>query len=160
MVKGSYVTIHMLGVMGLKKILLCLCIVPFLVGCSIISSINGIKEINVFKVIEMLQDEDVNSFLLYIEAEDCYSCDEYRKVLEELQKESAFRIYVMKVHMDEKNEDVKKALAELRVTTGAIEQLPTTYYFYRGKLLTENKKEGYQEKEELKAWLKNLQIIQ
>lgn len=144
----------------MKKILLSLCLLPFIMGCSIISSMNGIKEVNVFKVIDMLNDENINSFLLFVEADDCYSCDEYRKVIEELQKESTFRIYVMKVSMDEKNEDVQKAMAELKVTTGTIEQLPTTYFFYQGKLLAENKKEGYLEKEELKAWLKNLQIIQ
>lgn len=144
----------------MKKILLSLCLLPFIVGCSIISSINGITEVNVFKVIDMLNDEDINSFLLFIETDDCYSCEEYRKVIEELQKEFEFRIYVMKVNMDEKNDDVNKAMAELKVTTGTIRQLPTTYFFYQGKLLTENKKEGYLEKEELKAWLKNLQIIQ
>ena len=129
-------------------------------GCSFVASNTGIKEVDVFDVIDMLANENENSFLLYLETDNCYSCEEYEKVIEELLEDNAFRIYVMKVNIEENDEDVQNAIEELKVTTGPIEELPTTYYFYQGNLLAENIKEGYQEKEDLETWLKNLQIIQ
>ena len=132
----------------MKKVIFVMLIVCLLAACSP-SSKKGPIEVSAAEVLEKLSDERENSFLLYVISDDCYSCDEYQKCIEEIEKQQPF----------EKDADVKKMLDELKVTTGVLRQLPTTYYFYQGTLQAENRKEGYLEKKDLIAWLKNLHIL-
>lgn len=92
------------------------------------------------EVLEKLSDERQNSFLLYVISDDCYSCDEYQKVIEEIEKQQPFEVYYLHINLKEKDADVKKMLDELKVTTGVLRQLPTTYYFYQGTLQAETGK--------------------
>ena len=50
---------------------------------------------------------------------------------------------------NEEDTDIKQAVEELQITTGKIQSLPSTFYFYQESLLPENSKEGYLEKEGL-----------
>ena len=142
----------------MKKVIFVMLIVCLLAACSP-SSKKGPIEVSAAEVLEKLSDERQNSFLLYVISDDCYSCDEYQKVIEEIEKQQPFEVYYLHINLKEKDADVKKMLDELKDTTGVLRQLPTTYYFYQGTLQAENRKEGYLEKKDLIAWLKNLHIL-
>lgn len=136
----------------MKKILIALCII-LLTGCS--SSGNGTMEkTTADEVIKRLQRTDDNSFLLVLTTTNCYSCDEYKKVVEELQAEKAFDIY----YIDTSDEDQSK-LDELKITLGENVTLPMTYYFEEGILMPDNIKSNYIELEQYREWLIQLEIF-
>lgn len=144
----------------LKKLLLTICCAFLISGCSLWEKEKDEPiELTPFEVLEKLQDAKQNSFLLYLTMDNCYSCEEYQKVIDELEREQPFEIYYLKIDADETDEDTKKALEELKITTGDYYNLPMTYYFYQGSLLPENVKDGYMEKKDLKKWLENLHIL-
>ena len=128
----------------MKKVLLCLfCMMFFLQGCG--KDHEG--------------EPKKNSFMLYITSDNCYSCDEYEKVIQEIEEETPFEIYYLKMDTNEEDTDIKQAVEELQITTGKIQSLPSTFYFYQGSLLPENSKEGYLEKKDLLKWLNDLHLL-
>lgn len=144
----------------IKKILMILCCVLILSGCSLLKKQkNEPIELTPQEVLDKLQDTKQNSFLLYLTADDCYSCTEYQKVIESLQAQESFDIYYLKIDPNEEDEKVIKLLDEIEITTGNYFNLPMTYYFYQGSLLPENKKDGYIEEKEMRKWLQNLHIM-
>lgn len=144
----------------MKKIVCAMLSIVMLSGCfGSNKEKNTPTEISIEKVVERLQDENKDTFLLYITTNDCYSCDEYAKVVEELEKIKPFEIYYIDIDRQEDDEDVKEALNELEVTIGEYSTYPMTYYFYKGTLQPENIKKGYIEKEDYETWLKNLHIL-
>ena len=142
----------------MKRIIILMLMLVLCTSCTPFDQ-KGPKELTVPEVLERLNNEHTNSFLLYITTKDCYSCEEYDKVIEEVEEIQPFDVYYTYIDLNEEDAATKKALEELLVTTGDIEQLPTTYYFYQGSLLDENKKAGYIEKRDLITWLKNLHIL-
>lgn len=136
----------------LSMMVLCLCIIA---GCSKEEKIET-------KHIMSLSAEDASrkiqrgkeSFLLFLTSSNCYSCKEYDKVLKKLQKDQKFDIYFVKVDDEEKDK-----LRQLNLSLGDYETLPMTYYIQKGNIKDENKKEGYMEKDEFEAWLKQLNIL-
>ena len=143
----------------MKKVLLCLfCMMFFLQGCGKDHEGEPI-ELTAQEVRGRLQDPKKNSFMLYITSENCYSCDEYEKIIQEIEEETPFEIYYLKMDTNEEDTDVKRSLEELQITTGNIQSLPSTFYFYQGSLLPENKKEGYLEKKDLLKWLNDLHLL-
>ena len=143
----------------MKKVLLCLfCMMFFLQGCGKDHEGEPI-ELTAQEVLVRLQDPKKNSFMLYITSENCYSCDEYEKIIQEIEEETPFEIYYLKMDTNEEDTDVKRSLEELQITTGNIQSLPSTFYFYQGSLLPENKKEGYLEKKDLLKWLNDLHLL-
>ena len=111
-----------------------------LVGCSSAGS-ESMKKTTADKVIRRLQVDGENS------------CDEYAKVVEQLQNEKKFDLYY--IDIDAEDED---KLEELKITLGDVETLPMTYYFDKGVLKTENIKKNYIELETYREWLKLLKI--
>lgn len=143
----------------IKKMLTILCCVFILCSCSLIKKQKDKPiELTPQEVLDKLQDTKQNSFLLYLTADDCYSCSEYQKVINSLEKSEPFEIYYLKIDPNE-NTTTKKILDELQITTGKYFNLPMTYYFYQGTLLPENKKDGYLKEKDLRTWLQNLHII-
>ena len=143
----------------MKKILLCLVCTMFLLqGCSKNQEGEPI-ELTAQEVLVRLQDSKKNSFMLYITSDNCYSCDEYEKVIQEIEEETPFEIYYLKMDTNEEDTDVKQVIEELQITTGKIQSLPSTFYFYQGSLLPENRKEGYLEKKDLLKWLNDLHLL-
>lgn len=143
----------------MKKVLLCLfCTMLLLQGCSKNNEGEPI-ELTAQEVLVRLQDPKKNSFMLYITSDSCYSCDEYEKVIQEIEEETPFEIYYLKIDTNEEDSDVKQAVEELQITTGKVQSLPSTFYFYQGSLLPENKKEGYLEKKDLLKWLNDLHLL-
>lgn len=143
----------------MKKILLFLfCTVFLLQGCSSQTKEEPI-ELTPEEVIARLQDTKQNTFMLYVTSENCYSCEEYEKVIQEVQEETPFEIYYVVLDLNEEDKDTISAFEELQIITGDIESLPTTYYFYQGGLTSDNKKEGYLEKRDLVSWLNSLHLI-
>lgn len=136
----------------MKKILIALSLSLLLFGCSS-SSIPGVNTISADEVIKRIQKDDENSFLLVLTAKNCYSCDEYDKVVKELQNEKEFDIYMMDV--DEQDKD---KLDELKITLGEYATLPMTYYFDKGELKKDNVKANYIELEAYREWLKLLNM--
>lgn len=116
-------------------------------------------EISAREVVDRLQSQKTDTFLLYITTDSCYSCDEYKKVIEELEQIKPFEIYELSIDLNENDADVKEALNELEITIGTYATFPMTYYFYKGNLQPENVKQGYIEKEDYETWLKNLHIL-
>lgn len=145
----------------LKKVFLCItCALLLVIGHGCSSKEKGKPiELTPSEVLARLQDNKQNSFLLYLTSDNCYSCEQYEKVIEEVEKETPFEIYYVSIDINNTDKDIKNALEELEITTGDIQALPTTYYFYQGSLLPENKKEGYLEKKDLIKWLKDLHIL-
>lgn len=141
----------------MKKLLMIVCLLLMVCGCS--SSKGKPIEISASEALEKIQTEKQNSFLLYLTMENCYSCDEYEKIIQKLEEKEPFDVYYIRMNSNEEDNEVKKALEELRVTIGTVKQIPSTYYFYQGSLLPENKKEGFIEEKDLTKWLKNLQIL-
>lgn len=143
----------------MKKIVcICLCIL-LMSGCSSFHQEGDPIELTPQEVINKLQDEKQNSFLLYLKTDECYACEEYDKVVEALEEESHFDIYYVDIDLHEDDEKVKSALEELEITIGNYETLPMTYYFYQGSLLPENRKVGFIEKKDFKKWLKELHLM-
>lgn len=142
----------------MKRIFVMFVLFLALVGCGA-SKDNNIKEITIPEAIEKIGSENKNSFLLVITTDQCYSCDEYDKVLEKIEKIQPFDVYVVKYDMMDESKENEEILEELECTVGKINQFPTTYYFYQGSLSKENIKEGYIEKKELITWLSSLHIL-
>lgn len=134
-----------------KKIIISL-LLMLLAGCSSTGT-ESMRKTTADQVIRRLQVEGENSFLLVLTANNCYSCDEYAKVVEQLQNEQKFNLYYIDV--DAEDED---KLEELKITLGDVETLPMTYYFDKGVLKTENIKKNYIELETYREWLKLLKI--
>lgn len=134
-----------------KKIIIYL-LLMLLAGCSSTGT-ESMRKTTADQVIRRLQVEGENSFLLVLTANNCYSCDEYAKVVEQLQNEQKFNLYYIDV--DAEDED---KLEELKITLGDVETLPMTYYFDKGVLKTENIKKNYIELETYREWLKLLKI--
>lgn len=144
----------------MRKSLIVIALLFLLTGCVFDSNIKTEPiELTAREAVEKLQSSKQNSFLLYLRTDTCYSCDEYEKVIQEVQEIEPFEIYYINVNINEEDDVTKNALQELNVTMGTYNELPTTFYFYQGALLPENKKEGYLEKEVLTEWLKNLHIL-
>lgn len=137
------------------SVIICLLCTFVLSGCDLIgnNSNKNMKNITASDVLKKL-DRDDNTFLLYLTADQCYSCDEYKKVIEGLQAETPFDIYYLNVN----EEDVDK-MEELKIRIGDYTMLPMTYYFEKGELIKDNIKSGYIEAEQLKEWLRQLKII-
>lgn len=143
----------------MRKVILILGMIFLLCGCSEEKVIDHPQELSVNEVLTKLNSEKSDSFLLYLTSDNCYSCEEYEKVIEDLEEEKPFEIYYLKIDLEENDEATLQAMRELDVTIGDIKELPTTYYFYQGNLLKENCKLGYLNKEELREWLKSLHIL-
>lgn len=143
----------------MKKIFLFLfCTMFLLQGCERQKEGEAV-ELTPQEVIARLQDTNQNSFMLYVTSENCYSCEEYEKVIQEIQDETPFEIYYVVLDLNEEDEDIVTAFEELQIFTGDIQVLPTTYYFYQGGLTSDNKKEGYLEKRDLVSWLNSLHLL-
>ena len=143
----------------MKKIFLFLfCTMFLLQGCERQTEGEAV-ELTPQEVIARLQDTNQNSFMLYVTSENCYSCEEYEKVIQEIQDETPFEIYYVVLDLNEEDEDIVTAFEELQIFTGDIQVLPTTYYFYQGGLTSDNKKEGYLEKRDLVSWLNSLHLL-
>ena len=83
----------------MKKVLLSLlCAIFLLQGCSKQNEGEPI-ELTAQEVLVRLQDPKKNSFMLYITSENCYSCDEYEKIIQEIEEETPFEIYYLKIQM-------------------------------------------------------------
>ena len=113
----------------------------------------SMKKTSADEVIRRIQVDGNNSFLLVLTTTDCYSCDEYAKVVEQLQSEQPFDLYYIDV-----NKEKEDKLEELKITLGDVETLPMTYYFDEGILKQENIKRNYIELETFREWLKLLKI--
>lgn len=143
----------------MKKIFLFLfCTMFLLQGCERQKEGEAV-ELTPQEVIARLQDTNQNSFMLYVTSENCYSCEEYEKVIQEIQDETPFEMYYVVLDLNEEDEDIVTAFEELQIFTGDIQVLPTTYYFYQGGLTSDNKKEGYLEKRDLVSWLNSLHLL-
>ncbi len=142
----------------MKRVVVICVLFLMLVGCNM-SNDNNIKEITIPEAIEKVNNENKNSFLLVVTTDQCYSCDEYDKVLKEIENIQPFDVYVAKYDMVDESKENIEILEELECTVGKINQFPTTYYFYQGNLSKENIKEGYIEKKELITWLSSLHIL-
>ena len=132
----------------MRKVILILGMIFLLCGCCEEKVIDHPQELSVNEVLTKLNSEKSDSFLLYLTSDNCYSCEEYEKVIEDLEEEEPFEIYYLKIDLEENDEATLQAMRELDVTIGDIKELPTTYYFYQGNLLKENCKLGYLNKEE------------
>lgn len=136
----------------MKKIVIAFCILLLLAGCHSSAS-KTMSKTSADEVIRRIQRDDDNSFLLVLTTTNCYSCEEYEKVVEQLESEKEFDIY----YIDVNNEEQSK-LDELKITLGDYITLPMTYYFENGKLKPDNIKSNYIELETYREWLKQLKI--
>lgn len=144
----------------MKKTICAILTVLMLSGCLSTHEKKGEPiEVSARQVVDRLQNQKKDSFLLYITTDNCYSCEEYTKVIQELQDIKPFDIYELHINLKEKDEDVKEALSELEVVIGDYSTFPMTFYFYKGNLQSENIKAGYIEKEDYEKWLKDLHIL-
>lgn len=143
----------------MKKIMIVCLSVFLLCACSGNTATKKPVELSAQNVIDKLADKKQNSFLLYLTTENCYTCDEYEKVVNELLKEDPFDIYYVSIDLNEDDAKVVAALNELNITNGNFTELPMTFYFYQGALLPENKKAGYIEKDDYREWLKGLHLM-
>ncbi|MGX8851575.1 conjugal transfer protein TraF [Amedibacillus sp. YH-ame10] len=143
----------------MKKIICIMLCVFMMSACSIGHQAGDPIELTPQEVNNKLQDEKQNTFMLYLTTDNCYACEEYVKVIQEVEDESHFDIYYVNVPLEDVDNNEKSALAELGITIGSYTQLPMTFYFYQGSLLPENRKEGFIEKKDLKKWLKELHLI-
>lgn len=137
----------------MKKILLLCFMIYSLVGCSSAGS-TSMQKTTADEVIRRLQVDGENSFLLVLTTTDCYSCDEYAKVVEQLEEEQQFDLYYIDV-----NKEDKDSLEELKITLGDVETLPMTYYFDQGNLKQDNIKWNYIELETYREWLKSIGLF-
>lgn len=143
----------------MKRLLIFLTALLLLTGCLAKERQDYPKEMTVQEVLTKLADKKNNSFLLYLTTAHCYSCDEFEKVVEELEKKERFEVYKLYIDLEEEDEEALQALQELNVTIGNVEEFPMVYYFYQGSLQQENIKKGYQDEEVMRKWLKNLHIL-
>lgn len=144
----------------MKKRFILVCAALMLMGCSADKKVEKSPvEITAKEVVARLQNTKQNSFLLYLTTDNCYSCEEFTNMINEVQDVEAFEIYYLKVNIDETDSETKYAHEEIEMLTGPYNVLPTTYYFYQGTVLPENRKEGYMEKEDFETWLKSLHIL-
>ncbi|MEG0329832.1 MAG: thioredoxin family protein [Longicatena sp.] len=143
----------------MKKILCILCCLFLITGCSTSEKIVKPIKLTPREVLNKLQDTKQNSFLMYLTMDDCYTCEEYEKMIKEVQKTTPFDIYYIKLKLNETDKEILSDLSELNITIGDYTSLPTTFYFYQGSLLPENKREGYIEKKDFTKWLKDLRIL-
>lgn len=141
------------GEQCMKKILIAICSILILVGCSSSASKTMLKT-SADEVIRRIQRDDENSFLLVLTTTNCYSCEEYEKVVTQLESEKEFDIYYIDVNKEE-----QAKLEELKITLGDYITLPMTYYFENGKLKPDNIKSNYIELETYREWLKQLEIF-
>lgn len=137
----------------MKKILIALCFCLCLIGCSGSSTYDNMIATSADEVLKKLQRDD-NSFLLYLTTDDCYSCDQYNMVIEQLENEKKFDIYYINV-----NKEKVDKLDELKITLGNYDTLPMTYYFEAGALKPDNIKRNYIELEQYREWLTQLHIF-
>lgn len=137
----------------MKKFLIACFVLLVLVGCNQPKEQSSMKRITAEEVIRRLQMEGDDSFLLVLTTTECYSCDEYAKVVEQLQKEKPFDLYYIDI-----NDEDKDKLDELKITLGEVITLPMTYYFDSGVLKPDNIKQNYIELETYREWLKLLKI--
>lgn len=143
----------------MKQILTILAVLLIMSGCGSSTEEKGVQELNAGEVLTKLYNENENSFLLYLTSDHCYSCDEFEKVIDELQQQEPFAIYKLHIQLEEEDENIQQQMQELNVTIGDIRELPMVYYIYQGNLLQENTKSGYQDKEVMEQWLKSLHIL-
>ena len=139
--------------MFMKKLALALAMIIALTGCGSAGS-KEMQKTTAEEVIHRLQLDGENTFLLVLTTTNCYSCDEYNKVVEQLEDEKEFDIYYIDV-----NNETKDNLDELKITLGEYVTLPMTYYFEQGDLKAENIKSNYIELEVYREWLKQLKIF-
>lgn len=143
----------------MKRWLLCLLTI-FICGCSTVQPDAVYLEVTPSQVLDLIGNKNTNTFLFYVVSDHCYSCDEFDKSIEELKNEYMFKVYRMKIDLDEKDEKTVQDLKALQVTIGHLNELPTMYYINKGELTKVNHKEGYMDKKELETWLKEIHIIQ
>ncbi len=146
------------GYMIKKKILILIMLLMVVCGCQKDTTKSFATKLSIYEIVEKLQSNN-NSFLLYITTDNCYTCEEYNKVLEKVVEEFGIKLYVLHYDVTKKDETFTNAIDELDITIGKVEQLPMTYYFNQGTLLPENIKAGYLEETELLKWLTSLQLI-
>ena len=144
----------------MKKLICAMVFLLLFSGCQKSQSKGTPIELGATQVVERLHDQDKDTFLLYITTDECYSCEEYDKVVKNLQEIKPFDIYYLSIDLEEDSSEVKEALNELEVTIGNYSTFPMTYYFYKGNLQPENIKKGYIEEEDYEKWLKDLHIHQ
>lgn len=144
---------------GMKKVICVFISLFMMTGCTLKQKDANPIELTPQEVIDKIKDDKQNTFLLYLTSDDCYTCQQYTKVVKELEKESHFDIFYLKINPNEKDRDTKAALDELNIMIGNYTELPMTYYFYQGTLLPENKKEGYIEKSDFHKWLRELHLM-
>lgn len=144
----------------MKKSICAILTILMLSGCFQQGQSKGTPiELSASEVVERLHDQSKDTFLLYITTDSCYSCDEYDKVVAELEEQKPFDIYYLNIDLNEDSSKTKEALNELEVTIGNYSTFPMTYYFYKGNLQPENIKKGYIEKKDYEKWLENLHIL-
>lgn len=143
----------------MKRWILCL-LMLLMCGCSTFQPDTIYLEVTPSEVLDLIGNENTNTFLFYVVSDYCYSCDEFDKVVAELKEDHTFKIYRMKINLNESDEKVKQDLKALQVTIGHLSELPTIYYINKGELTKMNRKEGYLDKKELELWLKEIHIIQ
>lgn len=69
--------------------------------------------------------------MLYITSDNCYSCDEYEKVIQEIEEKTPFEIYYLKMDTNEEDTDIKQAVEELQITTGKFKACRQPFTFIR-----------------------------
>ena len=86
----------------MKKRMIVWAAVLMLAGCSSAGS-ESMKKTSADEVIRRIQVDGNNSFLLVLTTTDCYSCDEYAKVVEQLQSEQPFDLYYIDVNKEKED---------------------------------------------------------
>ncbi|MEG0094057.1 MAG: thioredoxin family protein [Erysipelotrichaceae bacterium] len=142
----------------MKKLILCICTLSLFIlgGCSKKDPYVGND-----KIIKT-NAEDINrkivrakdSFLLFLTSEDCYSCAEYEKVLNKIEKQTPFTIYYIPI-----NDQEEDKLRELNMTLPHYETMPMTFFVDKGEISEENTKVGFIEKDDYIKWLKTIKLI-
>ena len=142
----------------MKRLFICLMLV-FMCGCSTFQRDAIYLEVTPSQVLDLIENENTNTFLFYIVSELCYSCEEFDKVIADLKQQNSFKIYRMMVDLEETDEKTVQDLKALQVTIGRLNQLPSIYFVNIGELSKMYVKEGYIEKKDLEVWLKEINII-
>ena len=143
----------------MKRWFLCFLLL-LMCGCSTFQREAVYLEVTPSQVLDLIENENTNTFLFYVVSDYCYSCDEFDKVIAELKEQYSFKVYRMKVDLEEEDETIIQDLKALQVTTGHLTQLPMIYYVHKGELPKMNIKAGYIEKKEMELWLKEINMIQ
>ncbi|MEG0265088.1 MAG: thioredoxin family protein [Erysipelotrichaceae bacterium] len=142
----------------MKKLILCICTLSLFIlgGCS-----KKDPYVENDKIIKT-NAEDINrkivrakdSFLIFLTSEDCYSCAEYEKVLNKIEKQTPFTIYYLPI-----NDQEEDKLRELNMTLPRYETMPMTFFVDKGEISEENTKVGFIEKDDYIKWLKTIKVI-